>query len=142
MPAPSPPKYFKCCKLLKINSDSIHLEMDNWPTCIMAGGNSTNLSASNKLFTPLGLSPHLCYAVHAVDGSIKRLTNSEIKIVLEVLDFLLALQSILRHFQLSGRSTAMLNGTLKSLNTKTLHMISFCPTRMSCILTACKQTSC
>ena len=29
MPGPSPPENFKCCKLLKIDSDSIQLE---WPT--------------------------------------------------------------------------------------------------------------
>ena len=27
MSAPSPPEYFKCCKLSKIDSDSIQLEM-------------------------------------------------------------------------------------------------------------------
>ena len=44
MPAHSPPEYLKCCKLLKIDSDSIHLEMDNWPNCIMRDGCLTNPS--------------------------------------------------------------------------------------------------
>ena len=35
MPAPSPLEYFIFCILLKIDSDSIELEMDNWRTCIM-----------------------------------------------------------------------------------------------------------
>ena len=58
----------------------------------------------------------------------------------EVSEYLPALRSILRHFQLSGRSTAMLNDVLEGLDMKTVHMISFCSTRMSYILTACKQT--
>ena len=110
MPAPSPPKYFKCCKLLKIDSDSIYLEMGNWSTCIMAGRNLTNLSTSNKLTTLLGLlSPPLCCAVHAADGFIKRLTNSKTKNVPEVLDFLPSFQSILRYFQLNGRLSSRLS---------------------------------
>ena len=107
----------------------------------MADGCSTKLSASNKLTALLVLlSPSLCCAVHADDRSIKRLTNSKAMNVPEVSEFLPALQSILRHFQLSGRSTAMLNDALEGLDMKTVHMMSFCPTRMSYILTACKQT--
>ena len=55
MPAPSPLEYFICCILLKIDSDSIELEMDNWRTCIMADGYSTNLSSNDKLTTLLEL---------------------------------------------------------------------------------------
>ena len=47
------PEHFKCGKLLKIDNDSIHREMDNWPTCIMVGGCSKKLSAGNKLTTLL-----------------------------------------------------------------------------------------
>ena len=139
MPAPSPPAYFRCCKLLKIGSDSIQLEMDNWPICIMADRCSKNHSASNKLTTLLGLLfRSLSCAVNAAGGSIKRLTNHKTVNVPEVSEYLPALRSILKHFQLSGRSTAVLNDALGSLDMKTVCM-SFCPTRMPYILTACKQ---
>ena len=48
MSAPLPPQYFKCCKLLKIDSDSIQLVMDNWPTCMMVyEAHQTFLSMTN-----------------------------------------------------------------------------------------------
>ena len=141
MPAPSPLQYFICCILLKIDSDSIELEMDNWRTCIMADRYSTNLSSNDKLTTLLELlSQRLHYAVYAADGSIRRLTNSKTMNVPEVSEFLPTLRSILRHFQLSGRSTALLNDALEGLDMKTVRMMSSCPTRMSYILTACKRS--
>ena len=107
----------------------------------MADGCSKNLSASNKFTTLLGLlSPGMCCAVQAADGSIKRLTNAKTRSVPGVSEFLPSLRSILRHFQLSGRSTAMLNDALEGLDMKTTHVILFCLTRMPYILTACKQT--
>ena len=73
--------------------------MDNWPTCIMAGGCSKKLSAGNKLTTLLLLlSASLYCDVHAADGSIKRLANSKTMNVPEVSEFLPAFRSILRHF--------------------------------------------
>ena len=55
-------------------------------------------------------------------------------------EFLPPVRSILRHFQLNGRSTTLLNDALESLDMETVHMMSFCLTTMSYILTACKQT--
>ena len=86
------------------------------------------------------ISPSLHCAVHAADGSIERLANSKAMNAPEVSEFLPALRSILRHFQLSGRSIVMLNYALEGLDMKTVHMMSFSPKRMSYILTACKQT--
>ena len=137
--APSPPKYFKCCKLLKIDY-SIQLELDNWPTCIIADRCSKNLSASNKLTTLLELlSLSLYCTIHTADKSIKRPTNSKTMNVPEVSEFLPALQSILMHFKLSRRNTVMLNDALEGLDMKTVHMLFF-PTRTSYILPECKHT--
>ena len=114
--------------------------MDNWQTCIMADGCSTNLSTSHKLTTLFGLLfPDLRCVVHASDRSIKRLTNSKTMNVPEVSEFLPALQSILGNFHLGGRSTAIPNDALEGLNMKKVHMTSFCTTRMSYILT-CNHT--
>ena len=53
--AASQPEYFKCCRLLKNDSNSIQLVMDNWPTYMMVHGCSSNLSVNDKLTTLLGL---------------------------------------------------------------------------------------
>lgn len=141
IPLPLPPDYFKCCKLSKLEQDRIYLEMKHWPTSIMADGCATNNAANNKISDLLGiLSPSLRCVVHAADGSIKRMTNSKTMNLQAVSDFLPALRSVLRHFQLSGKSTALLNEALDVLEMKSVHMMSFCPTRMSYILTACAQT--
>ena len=118
----------------------IQLQLDK---CIMADKLSQNLSAINKLTTLLELlCPSLHCTVHAADESIKRLTNSRIINVPEVSEFLpaSALQSILMDFKFRGKSTAMLNDALEGLDMKTVHMMSFCPTRMFYILTKCEQT--
>ena len=88
------------------------------------------------------LRPILYCNVHVANESTKRLTNSRTMNVPEVSEFLpaSALQSILMDFKLRGKSTAMLNDALEGLDMKTVHMMSFCPTRMFYILTKCEQT--
>ena len=48
-------------------------------------------------------------------------------------------KAILCHFKLSGKSTALLNETLEMMDTKTIHMMTYCPTRMPYLLTASTQ---
>ena len=54
-------------------------------------------------------------------------------------EFIPTLKAILRHFQLSGKSTALLNEALEMMDMKTIHMMTYCPTRMSYLLTASTQ---
>ena len=72
--------------------------------------------------------------VHAADGSIKCLTNSKV-----ISYFLPNLPSVLRHFQLRGKSNHLLNEALELMEMELIHLMSFCPTRISDIVTACSQ---
>ena len=136
-----PPAYFKCCKLLKYQTECIELEFVNWPTAVMADGCSSNVAANNKITELLGiLSPSLRCVVHAADGSMKRMVNSKTMNVQDITDFVPTLRVVLRHFQLSGKSTALLNEALDVLDMKSIHMMTFCPTRMSYILSASAKT--
>ena len=137
--SPSPPQYFKCCKLIHINK-KILLEIKDWPVAIMADGCATNMAASNQLTEYLGfLSPSIHCVVHAADGSVKRMTNSKTMNFLDLSEFIPTLKVILRHFQLSGKSTALLKEALEIMDMKTIHMMTYCPTRISYLLTASTQ---
>ena len=58
----------------------------------------------------------------------------------EVKTFVEHLRPILRHFQLSGKSTCLLNAALETMDMKPVHMMTWCPTRMSHLLTSSAQT--
>ena len=136
----SPPQYFKCCKLIHIDDKKIQLEIEDWSVCIMADGCATNIAASIQLTEYLGfLSPSIRCVVHAADGSVKRMTNSKTMNFLDLSEFIPTLKVILRHFQLSGKSTALLKEALEMMDMKTIHMMTYCPTRMSYLLTASTQ---
>lgn len=141
---PSPPLYFKLGKIedeIDVNKKIIKLVVEDWPLNLMADGCSTNTCASNKISDELGLlSPSLRCVSHAADGTIKRMVNSKTMNVPEISEFLPSFRTILRHFQLSGKSTALLNEALDVLEMKSIHMMTFCPTRMSYLLSAAKQS--
>ena len=54
-------------------------------------------------------------------------------------EFIPTLKAILCHFQLSGKSTALLNKVLEMMDMKTIHMMTYCPTWMLYFLTASTQ---
>ena len=68
------------------------------------------------------------------------MANSKTRNVPELTEFLPYLRTILKHFQLSGKNSALRNETLEIMEMKTIHMMTFCPTRMSYLLSACSQT--
>ena len=95
----------------------------------MGYGFSVNVAAGTKSNDYLGpLTALNKFTDCVVDGSIKRLTNSKTR---NLSDFLPKLCSILRHFQLSGKSTHLLNEALELLEMKSILTMSFCPTGMS-----------
>ena len=112
--SPSPPQYFKCCKLVHIDDKKIQLEIEDWPVGIMADGCATNIALSNQLTEYLGfLSSSICCVVHATDGSVKQMTNSKTMNFPDLSEFIPTLKAILCHFQLSGKNTALLNEDMK-----------------------------
>ena len=70
------------------------------------------------------------------DGSIKRMVNSKTVNVPDITEFLPYFCTILRHFQLSGKSLTLLNEALEILELKTIHILTFCPTNMNYLLQA------
>ena len=58
----------------------------------------------------------------------------------EIKEFQTYLRIPLRHFQLSGKSTQLLNEAITNLEMKKIHMFSWYLTRMSYLLAACKFT--
>ena len=78
---------------------------------------------------------------HAADGSVKRMVNSKTMNVKEISEFLPPLCAALLHFQLSEKGLALLNETLDIINMKSVHLMTFCPTRMCYLLMACKQVA-
>ena len=103
--------------------------MNEWPITIMADGCSTNAYAGNKISECFRLIfPSIRCVAPAADGPLKRLTNSKTMNVSEISEFVPPFRTILRHFQQSGM-----------LDMKTVHILSFCPTRMAYLLYVCAQ---
>ena len=67
------------------------------------------------------------------------MANSKTMNFPDLSEFIPTLQAILRHFQLSGKSTALLNKALEMMDITTIHMMTYCPTQMSYLLTASTQ---
>ena len=137
------PNYFDCC--LIENTDwgerTIQLLLRNWPVLIMADGCSVNVLARTKLTELLGLlSPNVRCYVHAGDGSLKRMAKSQTYSVPEVKEFETYLRIFLHHFQLSGKSTHLLNEAPSNLEIKKIHKVTWYPPCMSYFLSACKLT--
>ena len=64
------------------------------------------------------LSPTSRCSAYAASGSLKRMASSETMSVPEIVTFVDGLRPILRHFKLSGKSTAALNDALELLANK------------------------
>ena len=107
----------------------------------MADGCIVNVPASTKLTELLGLlSPNVGCSVDVGEGSLKRMAKSQTHSVPQIKDFQTCLRILLCHFQLSSKSTHLLNKALSNLEIKEIHMVTWCPTRMSYLLSTCKLT--
>ena len=100
------------------------------------GGQILNKFSTNKIVTNLLglLSPSLHCTVHASDGFIEKLTNSKSNERSRGIRV-----SSCPLIYLSEKSKVKLNNALEGLNMKTIHMMSFFPTKMSYIFIGCKQ---
>ena len=138
-----PAGVFKTCAMetCDIQAKTISLVFKNWPALLMGDGCSTNTSACTALTNMYGLvSPHCRCGVHAGEGSIRRMSKSETYSVAEVVTFLENYRPILRHYKLSGKSTCLLNNALEAMDMNPVHMMVWCPTRMSNMLTCAVQS--
>ena len=67
------------------------------------------------------------------------MANSKTMNFPDLSDFIPTLKAILHHFQVSGKSTALLNEALEMMDMRTIHMMTYCSTWMSYLLTASTQ---
>ena len=137
VPGSIPQRFFKYYEVEEVSDNQIHLLAENWPVNSNDDGCSTN-----NLSEDLGiLSPSIRCVAHAADGSIKRMVNSKTMNVPDIREFLPYFCTILRHFQLSGKCLVLLNEALEILELKTVHMMTFCPSRMNYLLQAYTQVT-
>ena len=128
------PDYFDCCEIGDVDFENkkIILVFHEYPVCVTADGCAVNAKAMQVLAERIGLvTPAIRCVVHAMDGSIKRMTKSATYSVEEFKDFTTNLGPVLRHFKLSGKSTSLLNDALAILEMKPIHLMTWCPTWMS-----------
>ena len=91
----------------------IKIVIANWPVNVMADGCPTNSCALKKKSENLGLlSPSIRCVSYAADWTIKLMINSRSMNVPEISDFLPPFRTIMHHFQISGKSLALLNEAL------------------------------
>ena len=141
--SPTPPSIFKCTTIenLDLEEKKIDLLFENWPVALVGDGCSVNTKAGEILTTQIGLvSPTTRCSAHAASGSIRRLTTSKTMSVPEVVTFANGLKPILKHFKLSGKSSALLQESLDILEMKSFKLMMWCPTRMANLLECSSRT--
>ena len=139
----SVPAIFSCCKLSSLDFESKEIELifENWPTAPVADGCSCNKKAGEILVKDYGMMyPTTRCSTHAGSGSIKRLASSKTMCVDEVVTFANGIRPVLKHFQLSGKSTSYLNDALQAMEIEPLKIMTQCPTCMANLLDASNRT--
>ena len=122
---------------------NILLTFENWPVALVGDGFGVNKSTDDSLATNYGLlSPTTGCSEHTAIGSIKRMASSKTMCAEEVVIFASGIHPILRHFQLSGKSTSLLNDLLEMMNMKEVKMMTWCPTQMANLLDTSARTVC
>ena len=139
-----PPGYFKLGKVkyVDVESKTIHNDMyKNLPVGNCGDGVSVNGKVARLLAELYGMfcSDFKCSA-HVVDGTLKRLAQSETMCVDQVKSLYEALRSVVKHFQSSVKSKEKLDEAMQMLEMrKGVHLISWCATRMAHFLTTCSK---
>ena len=131
-----PIKFFKQCKLLKIEGDTLYLLCCNWPTCLTGDGCYVNLKGCRILHSDWGLwAPFVRCQSHSADGSIKRMATSKTMCVPLVVNMAKNLKILLKHFINSPLHTGVLKEAMRALEMMPLHILNWASTRMSSLLT-------
>ena len=137
------PLIFKCTTIQKLDLDAevIELRFDEWPVALVGDGCSVNPKATEFLTQVFGLlSPGTICSGHSAVGSIRRMTTSKTMQVEAVVTFTEGIRPVLRHFQLSGKSSSILNDALEIMEMKPLKAVTWSPTRMGNVVTSSQRT--
>ena len=78
-------------------------------------------------------------SAHTADGSLKRMARSETMCVEAVKTCYESLRPVVNHFTLSSPSKDLLDESLRMLELKPIHLLSWCNTRMAHFLDACER---
>ena len=139
----SPPSIFKCTTYEHIDWEERKIELlfENWPVALVGDGCSVNKKAGEILTSHIGLlSPTTQCSAQAANGTIRRITTSKTMSVPEVVTFTSGIKPILKHFKLSGKSSALLQQCLEIMDMKPFKLIIWCPTRMANLLERSART--
>ena len=130
---PSPLSIFKCTTYEHIDQKERKIELlfENWPFALIGEGCSVNKNAGKVLTSDIGLlSPTTRCSAHAASGTMHQITTSKTMSIPEVVTFTSGIKPILKHFQLSGKSSALLQQCLEIMDMKPSKLMTWCPTWM------------
>ena len=117
---------------------NIHINVTNMPVGNCGDGVAVNGKAARVMSELYGIhTPSLRCSVHAAYGSLKRMARSETMSVEAVKTCYESLRPIVNHFSLSPLSKEVLDESLRILELKPIHLLSWCNTRMAHFLDAC-----
>ena len=138
----TPPFYTKLGVLEEMNEDTkvITIRVTNMPVGNCGDGVFVNGKAARVMLELFGIwTISLRCSAHTADGSLKRIARSETMCVKSVKTCYESLRSIVNHFTLSSQSKDLLDESLRMLELKPIHLLSWCNTRMAHFLDACER---
>ena len=113
----------------------------NSQVALVGDGCAVNPKAVEFLSEVFGLlSPGTICSGHSAVGSIRRMTTSKTMQVDAVVKFVEGIRPVLRHFQLSGKSSSILNNAIEIMDMKPLKTVTWSPTRMGNVVISSKRT--
>ena len=139
---PSPPASFKCTAYEDIDWEERKIELlfSNWP--VASVGDACSVKNAGEILTShIGLlSPTTRCSAHAASCAIRWITTSKTMSVPEVVTFASGIKPILKHFKLSGKSSALLQQCLEIMAMKAFKLTTWCPARMANLLECSART--
>ena len=134
---PTPPRYFKMGRVMRIDDDINIRINDNYPIGNTGDGVATNIKAARVFRDMYGLhTPEYRCAAHAPSGAIKRLTTTKIMNVPEITVHYDCIQKMVKHFQISAKNKELRDDAIKILEVKPLHFVFWCKTKIGHFLKA------
>ena len=138
----TPPFYTKLGILSKVDEESkvIIVSVTNMPVANCGDGVFVNGKAARVMSELYGIDTiSLRCSAHAADGTLKRIARSETMSVGAVKSCYEHFRPIVNHFALSSQSKDLLDESLRMLELKPIHLLSWCNTRMAHFLDACER---
>ena len=102
---------------------------ESWPFALIGDECSVNKKAGKILTSDIGLLlPTTRCSAYAASDTIHQITTSKTMSIPEVVTFTSGIKPILKHFQLSGKSSALLQQCLEIMDMKPFKLMTWCAT--------------